>query len=249
MKRVEELRLAFREAPDPEAFLQERSGLPGPRANLELAQAIADEGDERLFRRLLEWGPDRAPVNTPKEFLAFCGVVGLGSLLAQGRMDVLPQLRDQAADPRWRVREAVAIALQRWGREDMHALLAEMRRWAGGSHFEQRAAVAALCEPELLRDPRDASQVLVLVDRVTHSLSVAQDRRQEGFRVLRQALGYCWSVAVEALPEEGLRLLDHWMSSPDPDVRWVMRQNLKKKRLAAVAGGRLEQWGALVGSS
>jgi hypothetical protein len=50
--KVEELRRSFRAASDPEALIRRHSGLPGPRGNLELAQAAADDGDERLFRRL-----------------------------------------------------------------------------------------------------------------------------------------------------------------------------------------------------
>jgi len=42
--------------------------------------------------------------------------------------------------------------------------------------------------------------------------------------------------------EEGIPRLDQWMGSEDPDVRWVMGENLRKKRLAAVAGGRFERW-------
>jgi hypothetical protein len=248
VSKLDDLRVAFREAADPEAFLRERSGLPGPRANLELASPVAEEGDERLYRRLLRWGPDRAPTNTPEEFLAFCGVLGLGTLLADGGMDVLPELRVLSADPRWRVREAVAMALQRWGRAAMGDLLTEMREWARGTRLEQRAAAAALCEPDLLDDPRHARQVLVLLDRITRSIATGRDRRDEEFRVLRQALGYCWSVAVAALPDDGLRRLDRFMDSDDPDVLWVMRENLKKKRLAAVAGNRLERWKKLVSS-
>jgi hypothetical protein len=54
--------------------------------------------------------------------------------------------------------------------------------------------------------------------------------------VLRQGLAYCWSVAVAAAPDEGRRLMERWMREDDRDVRWVMRQNLSKKRLAAAAG-------------
>ena len=240
--KVDRLRVAFGEAVDPEDFIRVHSGLPGPRGNLELAAAVAEEGDERLFRRLLRWGPDRAPENTPDGFLAVCGVVGLGALLARGRTELTSELREFASDPRWRVREGVAIALQRWGRADMASLLGEMRRWSAGSRFEQRASVAALCEPDLLRDPRHVHQVLVLLDRMTRSLVAAGDRRDEGFRVLRKALGYGWSVAVAALPEAGMARLDRWMASDDPDVQWIMRENLKKKRLAAVAGGRIGRW-------
>jgi hypothetical protein len=194
------------------------------------------------------WGPDPAPDNTPEGFLPVCGVVGLGRLLAEGRVDLVPEVRASAEDPRWRVREAVAMALQRWGRADMRGLLAEMRRWAGGTRLEQRAAVAGLCEPDLLGQPREVGSVFVILDRVTRSVAGATDRREEPFRVLRKALGYGWSVAVAALPEEGLDRLERWIVSDDTDVRWIMRENLKKRRLTAVAGDRIVGWRKLVGS-
>lgn len=242
MGKVEELRRAFRRAKDPQAFIREHSNLPGPRGNLELAQAVADEGDEALFRRLVAWGPDRAPENTPAGFLPVCGLVGIGRLVAEGTVDLASELKASAEDPRWRVREAVAMGLQRWGRADMKGLIAEMRRWAGGSLLERRAVVAALCEPDLLDDAPDARRVLALLDRITRSVTRERDRRREEFRVLRQALGYGWSVAVAALPEEGIARLDVWMISDDPDVRWIMRENLRKRRLAAVASGEMDRW-------
>ncbi len=119
------------------------SGLPGPRANLELVQAVADEGTLDLFQRYLTYTPDRASTNSPEVFLAVCGVVGLGRLLAEGDLDQLAVLRDCANDPRWRVREAVAMALQRWGDADMSALLKAMNEWAKGTLLERRAAAAA----------------------------------------------------------------------------------------------------------
>jgi hypothetical protein len=248
VSKVEELRRGFRRVRDPEAFIRRHSDLPGPRGNLELVQVVADEGDEALFRRLVAWGPDRGPENTPEAFLAVCGVVGFGRLVADGRLDLASEVRAFAEDPRWRVREAVAMGMQRWGRTEMRGLLAEMGRWASGSPLERRAVVASLCEPDLLGVPRDVRRVLALLDRITRSVVRTHDRRQEPFRVLRQALGYGWSVAVAALPEEGLDRLERWAGSDDPDVRWIVRENLKKRRLIAVAGERLDRWRELVGT-
>ncbi|WP_128859981.1 hypothetical protein [Methanocella paludicola] len=56
---------------DIDAYLLSESGLPGPRGNIELAQAVADWGDEALFEHLLSFKPDVAPVNSPYELLAF----------------------------------------------------------------------------------------------------------------------------------------------------------------------------------
>jgi len=205
-----------------EPFLVRESGLPGPRANLELVQATADEGTLGQFRL---WMHDE------HEFLPLCGAVGLGRLIAAGQRELLVELRPYAADHRWRVREGVAMALQRLGAVDMHALLEVARTWADGSWLEQRAAVAGVCEPALLRDEASASAAVMLVDQVMESVAHARDRRDEGFKVLRQAMGYCWSVAIAAAPAEGKASFEKWLKSDDPDVEWIVRENLKKSRL------------------
>ena len=88
MKKSDTYRETLRRLADWEPFLLGESGLPGPRGNLELANVAADEGDAPLFRKLLSYDAIRAPTNSPQEFLAFCGVVGLGKLLAEGKTKV-----------------------------------------------------------------------------------------------------------------------------------------------------------------
>lgn len=217
---------------DWEAFLRKHSGLPGPRGNLELAQAAADAGTLRQFREWLRQDARRAPTDTPGEFVAVCGVIGHGRLLAEGRASAAAVLRAAASDPRWRVREAAAMGLQRLGLSDMGALLPVVDSWSRGTLLEQRAAAAALCEPALLKSPAHARRVLRLLDRVTRGLSRSQDRRSADFRILRQGLGYCWSVAIVAAPDVGREMLERWAESRDPDVQWIVRQNLNKARLA-----------------
>jgi hypothetical protein len=58
---------------------------------------------------------------------------------------------------------------------------------------------------------------------------------------LRKGLGYCWSVAVAASPEEGKRMMERWFSSDDKDVLWVMKENLRKKRLARMDAEWVEE--------
>jgi HEAT repeat protein len=227
-----------------DVFLLKESGLPGPRANLELVQAVADEGTLDLFRRYLTYTPDRASTNSPEVFLTVCGVVGLGRLLAEGDLAQLAALHECANDPRWRVREAVAMGLQRWGDADMPALLKAMAAWAKGSLLERRAAAAALCEPRLLKDPKHAKRVLKLLDTITTSIVRETDRRAEDFKTLRQALGYCWSVAVVALPIEGKPAMEKWLVNSDPDVAWIMRENLKKNRLQRMDAAWVKEWGS-----
>ena len=231
MTKTDAYREKLKTLPHWDEYLLQESGLPGPRGNIELAQAVADEGDLQLFERYLAYSADIAPVNSPYEFLAFCGVVGLGRLVAEGDRSWLPVIRGQASDPRWRLREAVAMALQRWGRADMAALLEEMQAWSRGSFLEQRAAAAALCEPDLLTEAEVVRRVLAVLDGITASMAEAQDRKSEAFKALRKGMAYCWSVAAAALPGEGKAAMQHWFGSDDPDVRKLMKENLKKKRL------------------
>jgi hypothetical protein len=225
-------------------YLLRHSNLPGPRANLELVQAAADLGRPEQFARWAALSPAEAPPQTAREFLSVCGAVGLGRLLAEGDRSVLPTLRRLAGDSRWRVREGVAMALQRWGDADLPALVKEMAAWAEGTWLEQRAAAAALCEPRLLERPVITRRVLKLLDDLTRNVARASaaERKRDDYRVLRQGLGYCWSVAVAALPAEGQAAMERWLVHADPDVRWVMRENLKKARLARMDAAWVERW-------
>lgn len=215
-------------------YLLKNSGLPGPRGNLELAAVVADMGNLALFEKYITYDPQTAPVNSPYEFLAFCGVLGLGRLVAEGKIEYLQTIRSFASDPRWRLREAVAQALQRWGKVDMDSLLQEMNTWAAGSWLENRAAAAALAEPVLLKKPDQIKQAQIILDKITTRLLTCSNRKDPDFLTLRQGLGYCWSVVVAALPQEGIPLMEKWLTNPDTDIRWIMKENLKKKRLARV---------------
>ena len=171
---------------DWDTYLMQESGLPGPRANLELMQAVAEVGDESRFLRWLSYTPDVAPVNTPQEFLACCGTTGLGKLVKDGKTEYLEQLRLLASDPRWRVREAVAMALQIYGEDYMEELITEMENWARGNDYEKRAAAAALCEPKLLSQKEQVSKVLQILETITFSIMEIADRKDEGCIALKE---------------------------------------------------------------
>ena len=209
------------------AYLREHSGLPGPRGNIELAQALADVGDRVCFDRFIA---------TDDEYLVFCGLVGLGRLLAEGAgAEVEQRLRGHATDARWRVREAVAMALQRLGDADLPRLLDMVTDWSADRNaLVQRATVAGICEPRLLKTADAAASAIDLCVRVTHALAArnTDERRDRGVRALRQALGYCWSVAVAADPAYGLPRFRALADCTDRDVAWIVRENGKKARLA-----------------
>lgn len=247
MSKADDYRSKLRTLDNWDEYLLKNSGLPGPRGNLELAQVVADEGDLRLFRRYTAYTPDMAPVNSPYEFLAFCGVVGLGRLLAEGGIDMLPTLRGFASDPRWRIREGVVMALQRLGDADMTRLFPAMREWSKGTPLEQRAAAAALCEPRLLVQAENAHAVLEILDGITSSIERMEQRKSDDFRTLRKGLAYCWSVAVAALPTEGKSLMEKWLVKPDKDIQWIMKENLRKSRLTRMDSFWVKKWLARLG--
>jgi hypothetical protein len=233
-----------------EFYLREQSRLPGKRANLELATefsnllgAIVSEyaGQTRALLTYLIHDGENVEVNTPDEFVVLCGVVASGAcaaVLPGWRGEIFEVLGHYAGSKSWRVREGVSIAFQQLlpaATEETITYL--MMLAAEGNNFQQRASIAAVAEPPLLHTPELINAALsiqrIVLERV-HSVPVAE-RRREDFRALRQALGYTLSVVTAATPEKGFALMRQCASWGDPDINWVLRENLKKKRLAKFA--------------
>lgn len=189
MSKIDEYRIALKSMPDPEVYLLANSGLPGPRGNLELAQAAVDVLPDSILATYRLITPEQAPTNTPGEFLAFCGVFGLGKRISTGEKDLFDQLRVFASDPRWRLREAVAMALQSAGDVDMDGLLQVMEGWVTGNWLEKRAVAAALAEPRLLSDPQHVRRFFDLLDQLTQFVLTCVDRKEEAFQSFRKTMG------------------------------------------------------------
>lgn len=227
MTKTEDYQQTLRTLEDWVPFLRTNSGLPGPRGNLELAHVVAQTGTQKQFEHFLSFDAEE---NTPEVFLVFCGVMGLGKL-ATTQPELFDRLRKFASDTRWRIREAVATGLQLSGDQDMDLLVSEVKKWIKGNWYEKRAAAAALAEPRLLKQSQHAKQVLEVLDKITESMETDDKSKDDSYKVLRQGMAYCWSVAVVALPEIGKPLMEKWLVSTDKDVRWMMKENLKKNRL------------------
>lgn len=252
-----------------ERRLASASGLPGPRANLELAARFADvvggdrDEDKAAATALLgDWlaGGLSSP-DLPEgggEYLAACAALAAGALVADARaapsadgaatgapVSRLPGgalLTAAASDERWRVREMAATGMQRVLRADWAFGIAAVRAWLRSADpLPVRAAVAAVAEPSLLKAPGHAADAVAVVEAaVDLLLATPADRRaDDDVRVLRKALGYAVSVVAAALPDAGLPLLERLATSTDADARWVARQNLTKARLTPFAD-RLE---------
>ena len=108
-----------------------------------------------------------------------------------------------------------------------------------------RAAAAGLAEPKLLQDEKHILRALDILDQITSAVDIAQERDAD-FKTLCKGLSYCWSVIVAVLPAQGKKAMEGWLSSPDKDVRHIMKANLKKNRLFKMDAAWVEAWQAKI---
>jgi hypothetical protein len=213
-----------------EAYLRANSRLPGPRANLELLAAAGEKIDRDTA---FEWAAREIGAEPSDVFIVMVGLLGLGRLLAEGDKSGVALMRRRANDENWRVREGVAIGLQRLGRDRPEQLAEIAREWVSGGALEARAAVAAVAEPPLLKSTEAVEAALVVLDAATAKVGGAVDRKASDIKVLRQALGYAWSVVVAADPELAMPRFVAWEepAADDPDIDWILRENRSKSRM------------------
>ena len=230
-----------------EYYLREQSRLPGTRANLELVNslsnlltAIVPEQPDQVWMLLHYLVEDEKTVasNTPDEFVVLCGVVAFGAcatVRTEWHTEVFEMMNLFACSKSWRVREGVAMALQRLlpvNPQDTIDFLIELA--TKGNCFQQRTSIAAIAEPPLLQDQTmiDAALAIqrIVLERL-HELSTT-NRKSEDVRALRQSLGYTLSVVTAVAPEKGFALMRECAGWNDPDINWILGENLKKKRLA-----------------
>ncbi len=226
-------------------YLIQKSHLPGPRGNLELAEAFAQRAENHaednpdcmwnLCLTFAQLSAAEAPTNDPQEFIAFCGTRGLaavGAVWASYFEEALSRLFDLSHDPRWRVREAVAMAIQRLIEVRPERTLGTLADWIQDEDWlAMRAIAAGVAEPRLLKEASIVEQALRLHQVIVACMETSRERRSEEFKTLRKGLGYTFSVITSALPEEGFQVLRKLAASGDKDLLWIAENNLKKNRL------------------
>lgn len=230
-----------------EFYLREESHLPGARANLALVNHLGDllavytpELTEQVWELLNYLTTNALTVesNTPAEFVALCGVAAFGPFaIACGkrREHVFVLLEQFACSESWRVREGVTMAIQKL----LPAIPDETLNFlfglaSNGNYYQMRASIVGIAEPQLMPVAsirEGALEIQQIILERFHAIPVS-DRRREDVRVLRQALGYTLSVIVAAQPEAGFALMQSCAAWDDSDIHWILRENLKKKRLA-----------------
>ena len=237
------------QAPQLRKLLMENSNLPGPRGNLELAHSFAhsiaemhiDDWQWDFLMGMAGTSVANAPVNTPGEFLPFCALLAMGALYGNGlprprRRAALSTLIASSSDARWRVREGVAMGLQLIGERDLPALRTIVTDWLPtASYLEMRAIAAGLAHPPILEDAEFALFSVHTAQTILATLSRAdvKARKSEAFKILRQGMAYAVSVFTAHSPLEGFTLMRRSAAVRDPDMAWIIRENLTKKRLTA----------------
>lgn len=226
-------------------YLKSNSNLPGRRANLELAYAFGDIIFEvynfnkkevwNLCKYMSELEYKEDDNNGSEEFIPFCGLIGVGSISSISSAyfsEGLLILKNAAKDKRWRIRESVAMGLQRILLNKNKNIINELEEWiTEKDYYIWRAVVAGLAEPDIVKDKGVALKALEIHKKILKQISVTEERRSESFKKLRQALGYTLSVIVKQIPDEGFKYINKLVKIDDKDIIWIVKTNLKKNRL------------------
>ncbi len=236
-------------------YLRVNSNLPSRRANLELAKAFILIVEERFeshgqtlwdfINYLINITPEQAPTGNPNEFLAFCGTWALGSIgvLSDALYsESLLCLKRQANDSRWRIREAVAKGIQKILKNKPSDFVKELESWiVKDQYLIMRAVVTGLADPEVLKNSHLAKNALNFHKNVLNMVKNSKNRKTNEFKILRKGLGYSLSVVVQSLPDSGFQYLEELANIPDPDISWILRENLRKNRLVKNFPGEVKR--------
>lgn len=230
-----------------EDVLISNSNLPGPRGNLELADAFADcfeieQANDNILDLLGKWArisKGETPSDSPKEFIPFCAVQALAALFKyvdlEKKSEIIQLLKVSSNDPRWRIREAVAIGFQRIAEQDFEEIEKIFSHWINeATLLEKRAIIAALAHPPILNVKENVQFCLKITESILNDIVKLGkvSRKNEEFRVLRQGLEYAISVFVAKLPDEGFDFIKNWAKKDDYDIKKIIKSNLGKSRLA-----------------
>lgn len=219
-------------------YLLKNSNLPGPRANLELLYAFSKNAPIQVIEACLAYNHESLS-NSPEEFVVMCGVVGycvncISSFTEKkDKLDEVNEcLKTFANHSSWRIRESVAIGLQEIAKQtDIYEILHFIEPWCKGTYYEQRAMVATICEPALLKNQTANLVVFDYLLSVTLPFNTYTGPLSDDQKSLRKALAYGWSVAIVACPDQGKHHFETLLDIKGKHIQWLIKENLKKNRL------------------
>lgn len=227
-------------------ILTKGSKLPGTRANDALARAFAELVGARgprardLAVALTTLDADLAPGGTALEFLPMCGTLAVGALAARAtdagkRARLVAVLHDAAEDLRFRVRDAVPVALENVSAVHASWLLGELESWMDG-FFHAAAVLRALVRPGFFG-------ALATADAPVARLAEAWTLATEAQRSTARTPGYkSLTVELAIAPARlalrfGAPVFDvlearaHALS--DPALRAVLAQSVRESKLVS----------------
>lgn len=210
--------------------LLENSKLPGPRANLELLYTFTTSASEKEIVDCLNI--QQVSLNTPEEFALTCGVAAsiYHSAATLGRVD--PDYIKYANHESWRVREGICIGFQKSKNLlTSMQMLEDLQILSRGTALEMRTYIATLSEPCLLMDYIDPNWLLNELYRITSEQFQNKDKIDDELKVLRKALGYCWSVPLCGDGADKTHFEKLLELRNNKHIQWIIKENLKKKRL------------------
>lgn len=222
------------------------SKLPGTLANDALAEAFADivaargTGAAGFVIDLVTLHADEAPGGTALEFLPMCGVFAAGALAARAKDEraralLLGALHDASEDLRFRVRDAVPIALEKLAARDAARLIGELEPWMDGL-FHAAAVLRALVRPGFLDALMDAGAPVARLDAAWDLVAGASRSmaRYPGYKALLDelvkapaALALRFGAPVFEVLEARARSLS------DPALREVLTRSMRGDKLAS----------------
>jgi len=220
-------------------LLAKLSGLPGTRLNMGMVEAFATEaaalgkrGDTMLEKMLL-LDADFAPGGSAFEAVPVCAVFALGTKGrdAKARPHALNLLHAACDDLRFRVRDAVPLALARIGEVAGDELVGEVGPFMDG-YFHAAAVLLALAQSGFLDATKDGAGVVarlheafVLVKDANRSAS-----RYPGHKALMEALLSVPPRIARRYPSLVVDEIDTWATAKDPALRTIALGVAKKLR-------------------
>jgi hypothetical protein len=224
------------------AFLARYSGLPGVKANANMALAFASQAATRgkradaLIRSMATIHPDRAPGGTELEFLPLCGVAAIGARAASDPKVVrvsLDYLEAAAEDLRFRVRDEVPRALARIGTVRGESLVDEVAGWMNG--FFQSAAVLIAATDNGWLSTIHAPEAIV--SRLDEAFQLARGaeraaERYPGYKALVDALSIAPRVFAGRFGAPVFDKLVLWSTVKEPMLRDAIVKSIGGTRLS-----------------
>jgi hypothetical protein len=241
-------------------LLMRGSGLPGTRVNLGLAEAFGatlagfDAARSLKFVEALRaTSADEHLGGSPYEFLPVCAVIGLGAIGSRNeklRPAVIEKLHDAADDMRFRVRDAVPIALCAIGKHSKDELLPMLENWP--PFFNQAASLLrVLGTPAYLDSLQDADTVVRYVDQAFRLLWNAprSAERYPGYKSLLEALHIVPARVATRFGPTFFPVALPWTKVKEPMLRDIIAKFLDDEKLKTRHPLELREIGAALGAT